>query len=124
MRIVFLAALVLLATAKLIPNDDRVLIELYSESLCPDCISYIEGSFAKAIKTADIFKIADIRVYPYGNARWAQNGSTYAFTCQHGVRECEGNILEVCALNLYEPEQYAIPFIVCFEGSTSNWNAT
>jgi interferon gamma-inducible protein 30 len=82
------------------PNDDRVRIELYSESLCPDCLNFILGTFKKAVNTADIYKIADIRVYPYGNARWAKNGSTYSFTCQHGVKECEGNIIEVCAQHL------------------------
>jgi interferon gamma-inducible protein 30 len=124
MRTLILAAFVVLCTAHLIiPNDDRVLIELYSESLCPDCIAFIKSSFAKAIKTQDIFKISDIRVYPYGNARWAKNGSTYSFTCQHGARECEGNIIEVCALNLYDPQQYGLNFIECLEENTTSWNA-
>lgn len=106
------------------PNDDRVLIELYSESLCPDCMQFILGSFSKAVKTQDIFKISDIRVYPYGNARWAQNGSTYSFTCQHGAKECQGNIIEVCALRLYDPEKQGLPFIICLEGNTANWTVT
>jgi interferon gamma-inducible protein 30 len=97
MKYLLVAILLSVCLSWTISNDDRVLIELYTESLCPDCLSFILSSFKKAITTADIYKIADIRVYPYGNARWAKNGSTYSFTCQHGARECDGNIIEVCA---------------------------
>lgn len=124
MKHLVLVAILALCLTSMVPNDDRVLVELYSESLCPDCLAFILGSFKKAINTADIYKIADIRVYPYGNARWARNGTTYSFTCQHGVRECQGNIIEVCALQLYDQERYGNPFIVCLESNTSDWTAS
>lgn len=124
MKYLVLAALLAVSLAISIPNDDRVLIELYEESLCPDCLSFLLSSFKKAINTADIYKIADIRIYPYGNARWAKNGSTYSFTCQHGVKECQGNIIEVCALQLYDHEQYGNKFILCFESNTTDWTAS
>ena len=79
-------------------NDDKVHIDLFYESLCPDCQKFIQGSVKKALATPDIWKIADFILYPYGNAKTAQNGSSWAITCQHGVRECEGNVIEACAI--------------------------
>jgi interferon gamma-inducible protein 30 len=45
--------------------------------------------------------MVNITIYPYGNANERQeaNGS-YAFTCQHGVDECMGNLVETCFINL------------------------
>lgn len=50
-----------------------------------------------------------------------QNGSSWSFTCQHGVRECEGNFIETCALKLYDKYSQALPFIICLESNSSDW---
>ncbi len=48
------------------------------------------------IKCVNLVGILDLRLYPYGNARQsrAKDGS-WKFTCQHGPKECLGNVLEV-----------------------------
>lgn len=53
------------------------------------------------------------------------NGSTWLFTCQHGPRECEGNILETCAIKLYPNDFYnkVLPFVLCLESNSANWTA-
>ena len=51
-----------------IQSDDRVKIDVYGETLCPDTIRFIMRSFKKAIYTQDIEKIADINFYNYGKA--------------------------------------------------------
>lgn len=60
-------------------------------------------------------------MYPYGNAKKAQNGTNWSFTCQHGVRECEGNVIETCAIKKYDFYTQALPFIICLEADTSDW---
>lgn len=48
---------------------------------------------------------------PYGNAR----GTGSAVQCQHGVKECEVNMVEACGIkHLADPKDYA-PFIFCVE---------
>jgi len=42
------------------------------------------------------------RSFPYGNANEKQNADgTWAFTCQHGVDECYGNMYEACGMEHY-----------------------
>ena len=74
--------------------DGKVKIDLYSEPLCPDCLQFIRGSLKTAANTKDFWKICEFNLIPYGNARRTQNGSNWAFTCQHGVKECLGNVIE------------------------------
>lgn len=69
----------------------------------------------------DFWKICNFNLYPYGNAKRVQNGSEWIFTCQHGPRECEGNVIEACALKKYDLASQALPFIICLEGDSSNW---
>lgn len=52
-----------------IKSDDRVKIDIYTESLCPDCIEFMEGSFEKAVNLEDFRTICDYNIYPYGNAK-------------------------------------------------------
>jgi hypothetical protein len=58
---------VLLLTNYLQPNisenlqkdtgDGKVKIDFYSESLCPDCLAFIRGTFKTAVNTPDFWKI-------------------------------------------------------------------
>ena len=73
--------------------DDKVVIDFYYESLCPYCQQFLEGGVKTALNTKDIWKISDFFLHPYGNAKSVQNGSSWSFTCQHGARECEGNMI-------------------------------
>ena len=69
----------------------------------------------------DFWKICEFNLYPYGNARKTQNGSSWSFTCQHGPRECEGNLIETCAIKKYDFYSQSLPFIICLESDSSNW---
>lgn len=109
--------------AKQNPNDDKVYIELYYESLCPYCQQFILGSLKTAANTKDLWLISDFRAIPYGNARTTQNGTSWSFTCQHGVNECVGNMIEACAINMYDWYTKALPFIICIEANPNNWSA-
>ena len=73
--------------------------------------------------TQDFWTMCEFNLYPYGNARKAQNGSQWAFTCQHGPRECQGNFIETCAIKKYDLYTQALPFILCLEDNTSDFVA-
>ena len=66
MKTIFLVLAVLALTTL---ADDRLRIEIFAESKCPDCIGYLSTSLKTAIYTTDIEKIANITIYPYGNAK-------------------------------------------------------
>ena len=112
------------ATFRLEEADDKVLIELYYESLCPDCHDFIVKGLKRAANTHDLWKISDIKLYPYGNAKTITNGTSTTITCQHGIRECEGNMIEACAIADYDYYTKALPFVICLESNTSNWSIT
>jgi interferon gamma-inducible protein 30 len=107
-----------------LPNDGKVKIDFYYESLCPYCQQYIVGALKTAANTKDFWKICDFDLYPYGNAKRVQNGKdSWNFTCQHGVRECQGNFIETCALKYFDKYTQALPFIICLESNSNDWIA-
>mmetsp|Transcript_33931 Transcript_33931/g.41781 ORF Transcript_33931/g.41781 Transcript_33931/m.41781 type:complete len:176 (+) Transcript_33931:106-633(+) len=41
--------------------------------------------------------MTNITFYPYGNANEKElSNGTWVFTCQHGINECKGNMVETC----------------------------
>jgi len=132
--ILFLAFLLVASFGFTIDNiatdDDRVKIDFYYESLCPYCQQFIERSLKVAASTKvlfewiqDFWKICNFNLYPYGNAKRVQNGSSWNFTCQHGDAECQGNLIEACAIKKYDLYTQALPFIICLESNPNNWDA-
>ncbi|KAJ9543554.1 hypothetical protein OSB04_023261 [Centaurea solstitialis] len=56
--------------------------------------------------------IADVKLFPYGNAKVHSNGN---ITCQHGENECLLNTVEACAINTWPDVHDHFPFIFCVE---------
>ena len=62
--------------------------------------------------------MVNITIYPYGNANERLVGEEYDFTCQHGVDECDGNMVETCFINLVNFDQNLyMDFIIAYEKS-------
>ncbi len=76
---------------------DKVQIQLFYESQCPGCRNMITTSFATAFAAPDFLDMADVTLYPYGNAHETQSGSEWVYSCQHGTQECVYNQIETCA---------------------------
>jgi len=95
-------------------SDGPLQINLYTESLCPDCIAFITKSLSKAVECEDFFDMVELNIFPYGNAFEKDGGDTWKFTCQHGPTECYGNALENCAKSYYTSEQFW-NWLVCLE---------
>ena len=70
---------------------DKVQVQLFYESQCPGCRSMITTSFATAFATEGFLDMADVTLYPYGNAHETASGDSWTFSCQHGVEECMYN---------------------------------
>ena len=75
-------------------------IQVYIESLCPDCYNFIVGPFKEFYEKVKRPNLAQIEFIPYGNANEKYNTQTkkWEFTCQHGEPECYGNLIETCAI--------------------------
>jgi interferon gamma-inducible protein 30 len=89
-------------------------ITVLSESLCPDCMQFIGGSFSDAIVADGIDKLVNITIVPFGNAREKQVGDKYEFTCQHGTKECLGNAIQNC-LFAHVEKKTAQKVMVCLD---------
>ncbi|KAM1115255.1 hypothetical protein ACFX1X_006051 [Malus domestica] len=59
-------------------SSNKVRVELYYETLCPDSYQFIVNDLIKLFETG-IISVADLKLYPYGNARV---GSNSTITCQ------------------------------------------
>jgi len=100
---------------------DKLKIEMFTESLCPDCMGFLTKSFKTAINTKNIDLLADFSLYPYGNAHQSLAKKKWEFKCQHGAEECSGNLMQNCALNQTNFKN-GINFIVCFEENILSFN--
>jgi interferon, gamma-inducible protein 30 len=97
------------------PNNIPI-IDIFVESLCPDCMDFIGGSFKQFQAAVDHQQLAIVNFYPFGNAKESWNGSKWAFECQHGSNECYGNTIEACALNYFTDDE-GKKFLICIEGN-------
>ena len=60
---------------------DKVQIQLFFESQCPGCRNMITHSFATAFAAPDFLNMADVTLYPYGNAHEEASGDSWTFSC-------------------------------------------
>ncbi|XP_077374136.1 gamma-interferon-inducible lysosomal thiol reductase-like isoform X2 [Festucalex cinctus] len=92
---------------------EPVQLDVYYESLCPDCILYLtQVLYPTWVLLQDILSV---HLVPFGNAQEAPSGSKYVFKCQHGEQECLGNMIQACLLNMSDN---AFLIIFCMEAST------
>ncbi|XP_029970501.1 gamma-interferon-inducible lysosomal thiol reductase [Salarias fasciatus] len=93
-------------------KEDPVQVEVYIESLCPDCRMFVsEMLFPTWLMLNDIMTVT---LVPYGNAEETFDGKKYIFECQHGEQECLGNMIETCLLNMTKA---AFQIINCMESA-------
>uniref|UniRef100_M1CJ66 Gamma-interferon-inducible lysosomal thiol reductase n=1 Tax=Solanum tuberosum TaxID=4113 RepID=M1CJ66_SOLTU len=78
-------------------SQDKVILSLYYESLCPYCADFIVNQLVKVLQT-DLGSIVNLRLVPWGNTQIAPNTS---WICQHGTDECQLNTVEACAIKVW-----------------------
>jgi len=99
---------------------EPVSVELYYESLCPDCREFISDQFYPSWVLLQDSGILSVDLIAYGNAHESQLSSgQWNYTCQHGPKECEGNLIENCIMDAtnYNTDMY-MPIIFCIENSS------
>jgi len=90
-------------------------ITLYYESYCPGCREFITTQWYPTYKKLKGTGVLKLELVPYGNAQEYKKGSKYIFYCQHGNKECIGNIIEACAIKHLGNITAWAPFIYCME---------
>lgn len=87
------------ASSKL-SNSKPIHLLVNYETLCPDSERFIVNQLPRAI---NIFREnLIVQLIPFGKASYKlnQNNRLYEFDCQHGSRECFGNIIHVIFFNV------------------------
>ncbi|XP_059061696.1 gamma-interferon-inducible lysosomal thiol reductase-like [Achroia grisella] len=92
-------------------KENKVNIKLFYECLCPDCRQFDSKQFKNVIEKLTPY--LKIHTYPYGNAKMVHNNDQIEFKCQHGPKECYGNKLHACTLNLLNNATTALLFNIC-----------
>jgi interferon gamma-inducible protein 30 len=109
-------------TISLISSQHKIpKIEVYVESLCPDCVNFIAGEFTNFYLYNNP-NLAEVNFIPYGNAEEAWNETTHRwdFTCQHKENECYGNLIETCSIyHLGRVKSYDV--IMCIENNIAEF---
>ncbi|XP_048002281.1 GILT-like protein 2 isoform X1 [Leguminivora glycinivorella] len=99
-----------------IMNEDKVDLDLYYESLCPYCARFHIKRLDPVYK--EMSSYIDLKVYPYGNARKHEEDGKTVIVCQHGEKECYGNKLHACAIDIVKDMTVAEPYISCMMNGT------
>merc|ERR1712012_1523397 len=107
-------------------EEPPITIELYYESFCPGCRAFVTGMLYPAFEKLKDTGIMKVMLYPYGNAHEKQKpDGSWDFECQHGSKECVGNLLEVCVMAHMDWDfQGYLPVISCMEGADNPVTAT
>lgn len=111
---------------------EKVLVEIYYETLCPSSIELLNGSFRTVWQDKDLQKRMDVRLYPFGNAQMFSESevssdfklghphATYpVIDCQHGEEECLGNRIQACAIQELKTSE-SVPLILCMASQGSS----
>lgn len=117
MKSFIVLALIALSFSEYIPQ-----IDVYSESLCPDCVDFISRSFGEFYQS-EYFNKAHVTFWDFGNGEEEKDESTglWKFTCQHGENECYGNMLETCSTHLMTESDSHL-FILCMYTNIFDFN--
>ena len=93
---------------------DNVKVEFYYEVLCPDCSEMMVGELKQYHELDDMMAITDFEFVAFGNGK-VLTREPPTFKCQHGEKECYGNMVELCAIK-HNPWNYW-DFLLCEESS-------
>ncbi|KYB28975.1 Gamma-interferon-inducible lysosomal thiol reductase-like Protein [Tribolium castaneum] len=97
-------------------GSEQVKVSLYYESLCPYCRQFVTQQLYPGFKTLPNSLIIDL--IPYGKANQTKINGNWAFTCQHGPSECQGNKIQACVLTKPFEMDAKINFVFCMMNSS------
>lgn len=93
-------------------------VTVYYESLCPDSIKFYINQLYPTMEITNLSTKVSLELIPYGKSQYtrADDGSL-TFTCHHGERECYGNKVHACALNILTSKRERLSYLNCLLGS-------
>ncbi|KAL1502582.1 hypothetical protein ABEB36_007705 [Hypothenemus hampei] len=101
-------------------------VAVYYESLCPDSRKFFTQQLYPSLQ-GNLSNFVNLTLVPYGKTKMEFKTSQYEFECHHGPKECEGNKMQACALNLIDQgkktegfgfNKVAVAFINCLMDKT------
>ncbi|VVA16514.1 PREDICTED: gamma-interferon-inducible lysosomal [Prunus dulcis] len=95
--LLLLCSVLLFPTTTISSESNKVRVDVYYETLCPDSEDFIVKDLIKLFESG-LISIVDLKLYPYGNAKLGSNNTIY---CQHGPSECLLNTVEACAIKIW-----------------------
>lgn len=106
-------ALALFVTAVIAaPSEEKVRVAVYYESYCPDSIAFLTNQLYPVYKTP-LASYMNLTLVPYGKSKYNKTEAGYNFNCHHGPKECTGNKIMACVLNVYPKQDDQLKLINC-----------
>uniref|UniRef100_A0A1A9WQI1 Gamma-interferon-inducible lysosomal thiol reductase n=1 Tax=Glossina brevipalpis TaxID=37001 RepID=A0A1A9WQI1_9MUSC len=97
-------------------NNEKLKVLVLYESLCPDSRRFLENQLGPNYDELSAF--IDVKLVPFGFAYSVDDGKE--FVCQHGPKECLGNLQQSCVLNQTTNQYAQVNFVVC--QMTTHWD--
>merc|ERR1712098_318959 len=98
-------------------HAETLTIDVIYESLCPDSTRFISQQIPPMYEA--IGDHVEMRFRPYGFATTTEVDGSYQFECQHGERECYGNIVQACTVKYTSDQDTLVNLITCMMSSSA-----
>nr|XP_027205503.1 gamma-interferon-inducible lysosomal thiol reductase-like [Dermatophagoides pteronyssinus] len=88
-------------------------ISLYYETLCPDSRNFFRNQLYPTYEKLN--RYMDVELVPFGNANvsYPRHDNKPVFRCQHGPKECYGNRVQSCTIEMLKNTDLSIRFVHC-----------
>jgi len=116
------------ASGELAGTQERVHLEIYYESMCPDCHDLLDNDFRNIWGDEDFRHRIDLELIPFGNAMvatkerissgyqfWHPDAKYPVIVCQHQEGECLGNEIHACVNSTHGSEKM-VDLVLCMVG--------
>nr|AYO51659.1 gamma interferon-inducible thiol reductase [Rhagovelia plumbea] len=95
----------------------KVAVSVYYESLCPDSRDLFTQELCP--NWSKIGDYVHLKLVPFGKASSVASG----FQCQHGPKECYGNIFQSCAFSMLQPGTKQLNFACCYMANPYDYSS-
>lgn len=98
-------------------------ISLYYESICPDSRIFFLKHLYPTYKKLN--RYMDVELVPFGkaNVSYPRHDNKPEFFCHHGPRECYGNRVQACVIEMLKNTDLSIEYVHCMF-KQDNWKDT
>ncbi|XP_050539522.1 GILT-like protein 1 isoform X2 [Daktulosphaira vitifoliae] len=102
------AAIAIFGNAQGVVENERINMDVYYESHCPDSRDFIREALHPIF--CKIQPYINLNLIPFGKAHSVEGGG---FECQHGQKECRGNTIHNCVLKRIADPVAQVDYVNC-----------